>query len=53
MDIKAYEDFLQIVDSIAGSEMSFRYEVERERGYQIVKSAVSYTHLTLPTILRV
>ena len=31
MDIKAYEDFLQIVDSIAGSEMSFRYEVERER----------------------
>lgn len=32
MDIKAYEDFLQIVDSIAGSEMSFRYEVERERG---------------------
>ena len=37
MDIKAYEDFLQIVDSIAGSEMSFRYEVERERGYQIVK----------------
>ncbi len=41
MDIKAYEDFLQIVDSIAGSEMSFRYEVERERGYQIVKSAIN------------
>ena len=35
------EDFLQIVDSIAGSEMSFRYEVERERGYQIVKSAIN------------
>ena len=31
MDIKAYEDFLQIVDSIAEGEMSFRYEVERER----------------------
>ena len=36
MDIQAYEDFLQIIDSIAGSEMSFRYEVETERGYQIV-----------------
>ena len=41
MDIKAYEDFLQIVDSIAGGEMSFRYEVERERGYQVVKSAIN------------
>lgn len=41
MDIKAYEDFLQIVDSIAEGEMSFRYEVERERGYQVVKSAIN------------
>ena len=41
MDIQAYEDFLQIIDSIAGSEMSFRYEVETERGYQIVKSAIN------------
>lgn len=41
MDIKAYEDFLQIVDSIAEGEMSFRYEVERERGYQVVKSATN------------
>ena len=41
MDIQAYEDFLQIIDSIAGSEMSFRYEVERERGYQVVKSAIN------------
>ena len=40
MDIKAYEDFLQIVDSIAGSEMSFRYEVERERGYKVYAKAV-------------
>ncbi len=41
MDIKVYEDFLQIVDTIAGDEMSFRYEVERERGYQVVKSAIN------------
>lgn len=41
MDIQAYEDFLQIIDSIAGSEMSFRYEVETERGYQTVKSAIN------------
>lgn len=41
MDIQAYEDFLQIIDSIADSEMSFRYEVETERGYQIVKSAIN------------
>ena len=41
MDIQAYEDFLQIIDSIAGSEMSFRYKVETERGYQIVKSAIN------------
>ena len=41
MDIKAYEDFLQIVDSIAEGEISFRYEVERERGYQVVKSAIN------------
>ncbi|MDY2606442.1 MAG: hypothetical protein SOV90_00725 [Lachnospiraceae bacterium] len=41
MDIQAYEDFLQIIDSIAGSEMSFRYEVETGRGYQIVKSAIN------------
>ena len=41
MDIKAYEDYLQIVDSIAVGEMSFRYEVESERGYQVVKSAIN------------
>ena len=47
MDIQAYEDFLQIIDSIAGSEMSFRYEVETERGYQIVKSAINEVGLFL------
>ncbi len=41
MDIQAYEEFLQIIDSIAVGEMSFRYEVETERGYQIVKSAIN------------
>lgn len=41
MDIQAYEDFLQIIDSIADSEMSFRYEEETEKGYQIVKSAIN------------
>ena len=41
MDIQAYEDFLRIIDSIAGSEMSFQYEMETEKGYQIVKSAIS------------
>ena len=41
MNIQAYEEFIQLIDSIAVGEMSFRYEVETERGYQIVKSAIN------------
>lgn len=41
MDIQAYEEFLQIIDSITIDKMSFRYELETERGFQAVKSAIN------------
>lgn len=41
MDIQAYEEFLQIIDAITIDKMSFRYELETERGFHIVKGAIN------------
>ena len=41
MDIQAYEEFLQLIDSMAIDKMSFRHELETEKGIQSVKSAIN------------
>ncbi|MBQ9990735.1 MAG: hypothetical protein IJP31_07325 [Lachnospiraceae bacterium] len=41
MDIQAYEEFLQLIDSMAVDKMDFRYESEKERGICVVKNAVN------------
>lgn len=40
MDIQAYEQFIQLIDTMATDKMSFRYELEKEKGIQEVKSAI-------------
>lgn len=40
MDIQAYEEFLQLIETMAIDKMSFRYELERDKGIQEVKSAI-------------
>lgn len=41
MDIQPYEEFLQIIEAITIDKMSFRYELEKEKGFQAVKSAIN------------
>lgn len=40
MDIQAYEDFLQLIDSMPIENMFFLYEIENEKGDKAVKSAI-------------
>lgn len=40
MDIQAYEGFLQLIGTMTIDQMSFRYEIEKEKGFQEVRSAI-------------
>lgn len=40
MNIQAYEDFVKNIEMMSIDEMSFLYELNKERGYEIVKYAI-------------
>lgn len=40
MDIQAYKDFIRNMETMPINEMSFLYERDKERGYEIVKYAI-------------
>ncbi len=41
MDVQAYEEFLQLIETMSADKMFFLYESEKENGVKIVKSAVN------------
>lgn len=40
MDIQAYEEFLQLIDTMTIDKVSFRYEIEKEKGIQEVRNSI-------------
>lgn len=40
MNIQAYEDFLQSIDTMTIDKMIFLYEKDKEKGFKAVKSAI-------------